>query len=378
MEEIRPHIEKIHVAPHKAVVAVSGAGTQAVAWLLGVAGASRTILEALVPYGRESMNSFLGFEPEQSASAQTAKDMAKSAYKKAKSQLEDDSPPVGLGCAATIATDRPKRGDHRAYVSAWDATGNTLYSLNLHKGLRDRAGEEELVSNLLVHALMLLSGLESGVDLEITPGDTLEIERTEHGSPIQQLLSGEAGWVVVRGGGQSVEGEAPGGLLPGSFSPVHQGHRGLRKIAGKLASTEVGYELSVTNVDKPALKEPEVLKRLAQFDNDETVVLTRAETFFKKARLFPSRTFVVGWDTAIRLVEPRYYGDDSAAMMVALAEMLAGGTRFLVAGREDQGIFRTLKDVSIPEGFEGLFTDVPEDQFREDVSSTQLRAMHNE
>ena len=65
MEDTRPHIEKIHAAPHKAVVAVSGAGTQAVAWLLGVAGASRTILEALVPYGRESMNSFLGFEPEQ-------------------------------------------------------------------------------------------------------------------------------------------------------------------------------------------------------------------------------------------------------------------------------------------------------------------------
>ncbi len=378
MEEMRPHIEKIHATPHKAVVAVSGAGTQAVAWLLGVAGASRTILEALVPYGRESMISFLGFEPEQSASAPTAKDMAKSAYRKAKSQLEDDSPPVGLACAATIATDRPKRGDHRAYVSAWDEMGNTLYSLNLHKGLRDRAGEEELVSNLLVHALMLLSGLESGVDLGLTPGDTLEIERTEHGSPLERLLAGEADWVVARGGVLAAEGEAPGSLLPGSFSPLHQGHRGLAQAAGKLAGTEVGYELSVTNVDKPALEEPEIVKRLAQFSDEETVVLTRAETFFKKARLFPGRTFVVGWDTAIRLVAPRYYGDDTEAMMVALAEMLAAGTRFLVAGREDQGTFKTLEDVSIPEGFAGLFRDVPESQFREDVSSTQLRAMQGD
>ena len=92
MKEIRPHIEKIHGTPHKAVVAVSGAGTQSIAWLLGVAGASRTILEALVPYGTESMIAFLGFEPEQSASAQTARDMAKAAFRKAKSQLEDDSP----------------------------------------------------------------------------------------------------------------------------------------------------------------------------------------------------------------------------------------------------------------------------------------------
>jgi len=378
MEEIHSHIEKIHGTPHKAVVAVSGAGTQAVAWLLGVAGASRTILEVLVPYGRESMLAFLGFEPEQSASAQTAKDMSQSAYKQAKSQLEDDSPPVGLACAATIATDRPKRGDHRAYVSAWDETGNTLYSLKLHKGLRDRAGEEELVSNLLVHALTVLSGLESRVELGLTPGDTLEMERVEHGSPFEQLLSGDVGWVVMCGGLLSVESEAPEGLLPGSFSPLHKGHRALVEATGKLASMEVGYELSVINVDKPALEEAEIRKRLAQFLDHETVVLTRAETFSKKARLFPGRTFVVGWDTAIRLVAPRYYGGGMADMMVALAEMLVAGTRFLVAGREDQGIFKTLADVPVPEGFEYLFLDIPEGQFREDISSTQLRAMRDD
>ena len=377
MDDIRPHIEKIHGTPHKAVVAVSGAGTQAVAWLLGVAGASRTILEVLVPYGRESMITFLGFEPEQSASAQTARDMARAAYRRAMSQLEDDSPPVGLACAAAIATDRPKRGEHRAFVSAWEQHANTLYSLNLHKGLRDRAGEEELVSRLLVHALMLLSGLESGVDLGLTPGDSLQIERTEHQSPLAQLISGEAAWVVVRGGTMTVEGQAPAALLPGSFSPVHQGHRGLAKAAGLLLDTEVGFELSVTNVDKPALEEAEIQTRLAQFADDETAVLTRAETFFKKARLFPGRIFVVGWDTAIRLVAPRYYGG-SDAMMMALAEMLAAGTRFLVAGREDQGIFKTLNDVPVPQGFEALFDDLAEDQFREDISSTQLRALDKE
>ena len=286
MEELRPQIEKIHATPHKAVVAVSGAGTQAVAWLLGVAGASRTILEALVPYGRESMNSFLGFEPEQSASAQTAKDMARAAYRKARSQLEDESPPVGLACAATIATDRPKRGEHRAFVSAWDQQGNTLYSLDLHKGLRDRAGEEELVSRLLVHALMVLSGLESEVDLGLTPGDSLRVERAEHPSPLAQLLSGEANWVVVRGGSSVVEGVAPAALLPGSFSPLHEGHRGLARAAGKISSADVGYELSVTNVDKPDLEEAEILERLGQFTEDEAVLLTRAETFFKRRGFF--------------------------------------------------------------------------------------------
>ncbi len=375
MEQLRPHIEKIHATPHKAVVAVSGAGTQAVAWLLGVAGASRTILECLVPYGRESMNSFLGFEPEQSASAQTADDMARAAFKKARTQLEDDSPAVGLACAATIATDRPKRGEHRAFVSAWDQEACTTYSLLLHKGLRDRAGEEELVSGLIVHALSLLSGLESDVELGLTPGDSLEIERREHPSPLAQLLSGDADWVVARGGRLETEGEAPPILLPGSFSPIHQGHRGMAAAARKLLGNgEVGFELSVTNVDKPALEESEIQRRLAQFSGDEPVVLTRAETFFKKARLFKGRTFVVGWDTAIRLVAPRYYGDDPVAMLAALAEMWTGGTNFLVAGREDNGLFKTLADVAVPEGFAPMFKDLSEAQFREDISSTELRA----
>ena len=60
-------------------------------------------------------------------------------------------------------------------------------------------------------------------------------------------------------------------------------------------------------------------------------------------------------------------------MLAALAEMWAGRTKFLVAGRESGGKFRTLKEVEVPEGFEPLFSDLPENQFREDVSSTQIR-----
>ena len=108
-----------------------------------------------------------------------------------------------------------------------------------------------------------------------------------------------------------------------------------------LATGSVGaFELSVTNVDKPPLEKQEIERRLAQFGPDETVVLTRSETFYKKARLFGRRSFALGWDTAIRVVAPRYYGGEPE-MMLALAEMMAGGTRFLVAGRADGEAFRT-------------------------------------
>ncbi len=348
------------------------------AWLLGVAGASRTILEVVVPYGRHSMAGFLGFEPEQSAAAETARQMARAAYRKAREQLEDDSPPLGLSCAATIATDRPKRGEHRAFVATWDGQATNVYSLLLHKGLRDRAGEEEVVSRLIISALAAASGLEADIDdLGLTPGDSLEVVSTPHPTPLEQLASGGAAWVVRRPGGTlEVEGVVPSVLLPGSFNPLHEGHRGLAGAAAALLGAKPGYELSVTNVDKPPLPAEVIERRLAQFDAAETVVLTAAETFYKKASLFPGCSFVIGWDTAVRIVAPRYY-EDETAMLRALAEMWAADTRFLVAGRLDGDSFRTLADVPIPSGFSPMFEVIPESLFRSDLSSTELRVESN-
>ena len=99
----------------------------------------------------------------------------------------------------------------------------------------------------------------------------------------------------------------------------------MMEAAGSMSDRAGAFELSVTNVDKPALEESEILRRLGQFGDKDTVVLTRAETFQKKAALFSRRVFVQGWDTAVRLVAPRYYGGEPA-MMRALAGMMAGGT----------------------------------------------------
>ncbi len=43
-------ITQIHTTPTMAVLIVTGGGTQAIADLLAVPGASRTVLEALIPY----------------------------------------------------------------------------------------------------------------------------------------------------------------------------------------------------------------------------------------------------------------------------------------------------------------------------------------
>jgi hypothetical protein len=133
--------------------------------------------------------------------------------------------------------------------------------------------------------------------------------------------------------------------------------------------------MSIQNVDKPPLTKEEILGRLGQFNGKYTVVLTMAETFYKKSQLFPGSTFIVGWDTAIRLFDPKYYSDDHHSMFEILCEMSASGTKFLVAGRELEGVFMTLDDVQIPEGFRRLFSGLSEEQFRADISSTKLRLL---
>ena len=374
--DIAEIVARIHDTPQQAVLAVAGAGNYALAWLLGVGGASRTVLETRVPYGYLAMTDFLGgYAPEQTVSADTARRMARAAWDRGMTLREQDAPIVGLACTATIATDRTKRGDHRAFIATWDDDSVTTDSLMLEKGLRDRAGEEDVVSRRVIAAIARACGVSAELDLGLAASERLVTDTARHAEPVQRLLDGDARWVTVHPDGRMVvDGDAPQALLPGSFNPLHVGHTELAEVAGGALGAPVAFELSVSNVDKLPLAVAEVQRRLEQFRGTGTVALTRAETFVKKSKLFPGCGFAIGWDTVTRLIQPRYYGDSQTAMLQALAEMWGRGSRFAVGGRTDYGgAFRSLSDVNIPDGFRPMFTEIPEADFRRDVSSTSIR-----
>jgi hypothetical protein len=195
------------------------------------------------------------------------------------------------------------------------------------------------------------------------------------GVPLESFLDGVLPAVCIEADGRMRATAAPPALLlPGAFNPVHAGHWGMAAAAARLTGLPAAVELSVSNVDKPRLRPDEVRQRVGQFTWHLPVWLTRAPTFVEKAVLFPGTVFVVGADTAARIVAPRYYQDSAQRMAEALEQIRGQGCRFLVAGRADAtGKLITLSDVPVPESCRDLFSELPEAEFLLHVSSTQLR-----
>jgi hypothetical protein len=377
-KEIRQLVQTFHDTPGHIVFVTAGAGSKALSWLQGVAGASRTLLEALVPYQEPAFNDFLGFKPEQYVSPETAGLLAGLAFRRAvflgdRMPEGERRPVIGLICTATIATDRPKRGDHRAHIAYWHHGKMARHSIYLDKGARGRQEEEKVVSRVILNALAQGYGLSNALPLPLLPGDAFEMHETNIEEKVSCLLSGQIPCFGVRADGLLLK-DPPKVILSGSFNPLHEGHQSLAKAAGKILGTPVGFELAVVNADKPSLPLADVLNRLAQFSGQHTILASGAPTFVEKARLYPGTTFVVGFDTAERILQTRFYNDSEQERRAALETIRQQGCRFLVAGRADEvGTFREAADLDTPPDFTELFQPIPADLFRRDISSTELR-----
>ncbi len=369
-------ISTVHASGPKAALAITGGGSGAIGALLRVPGGSRLLIEAQVPYDTGALAAYLGFEPPQACSAGTAIAMAKGALERA-AKLAPDADLVGLGATAALVSDRPRKGEHRFHIACVTATQIAHCTCVLAKGRRDRGGEEDLASNAIILWLAKVCGVAAPSPRDLLDADE-HFEQTVAPAmdAIDRLLAGGIARVTVQPDGRmDISAPVPAVLFPGSFSPIHAGHSRLAEVASDTAGMPVAFEISVTNVDKPALTAEAIRQRLTQFVGKAPVELTRAPTFLEKSRLFPGTTFVIGADTAERLIAPKYYGDDEARMHAALDEIAGAGCRFLVAVRVDaSGRLHTLRDIAMPDRYATMFREIPEDRFRLDISSTQIRA----
>lgn len=350
-------VEKIHLSDWCGVFHITGGGSSFLSALLAVPGASSTVLDARVPYAKAALEELIHPYSGPACSPEVARFLAMQGFVKA-NELKPGGSVFGLGVTASLSTNREKKGKPRAFVALQTAMKTQVSELYFPKGT-ERPEQEWTLSHFA------LQKLATGLSIEHSL-TTTSTDKVANASNALSLLLHDAPHYV--GSPQAV-------FLPGAFNPLHSGHRRMKELAERTCGLKVQYELSVRNIDKPPLDFLEIERFRAQFSEDELVV-TNVPRFREKAVLLAptgNATFVVGIDTLMRIANPGYY-KDQADLESTMSLFRRRNDRFLVFGRtmSERG-FTTLDDMEIPAELRYLCQGFSEQQFRVDISSTEVR-----
>ncbi len=347
----------LHESPWMGVFYVTGGGVSLLAELLNTAGASATVLEASVPYATTALADVLRRAPDQATSGATARQLAMAAYERAQSLADKDAPLFGFGCTASLATNRVKKGAHRAHWAIQTANDTFTFSATFD-GTREEE-EAQLLEGIwhaLLHCLISHNTDVGDEVIELHAKATPELSRLLNPAPTRHCVGVHNGRLI----------------LPGTFYPWHDGHKEMLAVAEERTGMPGAFELAVRNADKPSLDFLTIQERIDGL-GDTPVWLTNTPTFEEKAKLFPGATFVLGVDTMQRISELRFYRNHVDLLERALRTFHDCSVHFLVFGRLMDGHFTTLDDLNLPTTLAQVSSAVPEDAYRNDTSSTAIR-----
>ena len=377
-------IELLNRFSAQVVVVVSGGGTQVIPQLLAEGGASNVMLEALVPYAKSAVAEFLGGNPDAYCSDRTTRQLAVAGWQRSIKLSSQGRNNVGIAATASLRSGKPKMGQHRVHVATHRVQETVTATLQLKKNARSRL-EEERVAALLCLDVLVSTVTETTnhpwrKELESLLLPEEEIVRNEYRASVrwQKLWISEDVEVPIEinSSGQTRQrlGQVNNRLIfSGSFSPLHEGHLAMARIAEEIAERPVEWELSVTNVDKPMLDYIEVSRRVEQFEG-KTLWLSRAATFIEKVHVFPQSTFVMGADTYVRLIDPKYYHGSQKRLNDAMRTICRQSRGLIVFGRMQDQEFQNPTTCDVPPALREITYFVSEREFRMDVSSSGIRA----
>jgi hypothetical protein len=357
-------IKKIHSSPYRFVLVSSGGGTNAVSEILKVPGASKSVLEAYVPYAKESLDYYLLKQPDHYCSKETTLSMAAKAYSAAKKIDLNTNPKnlLGIAVTASLATNYSKKGEHKFFIAIQTYKYSSSFSYTFIKGELTREEEEQIVTDNIINAIAHSCKVQSfiGSESPLLISETVKAEKSW-----VELVDNKIDFV-------SSSNHVPELIFPGSFNPFHSGHKSMSELAEKKTGLALAYEICIQNADKPPLSYHEIKKILDQFKHGHEWVLTKAGKFTDKASLFPNSVFIIGADTLTRILDEKFYLNRQD-MLNQLDLFNSHNINFLVFGRKIKNNFISLDSVSIPEHIAKRFSGFGEEIFRDDISSSSIR-----
>lgn len=435
-----------HTPTPKFVVFAASGGAKALSWLTCTEGASQCLLECSIPYSRSATKELINWTDDTGYCSQSAiEKMTRKAYERAfKLAFREgmslseiaQSNIIGVACSASLVSSYPKYGPHKCFIGTESHDNACYHFLEMGKGARTRDQEEHLVSSLVLNAIceslsiqksdivndQLLKSVQgynlgsNGVVSECLVSDDgphsySNQSSSAFNSPLDRLLNGSIESVLYIPSHNdsftslNIDPNFPGfvplcDVFPddrilvysGSFNPLHQGHVLLAEASRKYMSSKFGknfeivFELAIKNADKPVIERTEIIRRVNQFRNGEfgsyPIVLTKRPLFHEKTQIFNNVCFIIGADTAIRLLDQKYYHNNPLEMVQTFASIQGSGSTFIVGGRKNSnGVFLTgceiIEQSIMPEFFQKLFHCLSESEFRIDLSSTEIRSKVN-
>jgi hypothetical protein len=374
-------VERLIGSDVKVYLACTGAGAGLANLIWQVPGASATLVGAAFPYAQEEFNHFIGRDWKSTGasfcSREAAIALAQAAYlhcQKARVMAGDfTSECMGVGLSAAVSTTRTLRGGTRCFGALRSEKGIEVVHVTFEQGLLGREGEGAICDltglNLITHSLF-----EEHVPW---PTDCKVASPTISGLLPTYCSEDEvkAGVVLdVLGRPSSVHTQdfSNAIIFPGSFDPLHFGHDGIAKMVAELTGKEVVFEISAENADKATRSLDNIVARAQQFVCRWPVILrTGAKLFVEKAMVYKGvHGFVVGADTAVRILDPKYYTLGNEGVVSALAAFERYETRFYVTTRQIADRTLAHRDLQIPHGFRHLFVPVSGNW---EISSTMFR-----
>ena len=155
----------IHQTEGGVVLGITGGGISVITDLLLVPGASRTVLEIVIPYAEKALRELLGNDRDGAVSVETARNMASYCYRRA-TELRPHLPVFGIACTAALVSDRVRRGADRACLGVTTPKGIDAWEIAVKKSqnqtvAQNRITQDRDVSDHLLQVIASTMGIES-------------------------------------------------------------------------------------------------------------------------------------------------------------------------------------------------------------------------